>query len=274
MRLRELAALMQRTEGTEITSYLVADPRQAKTSGVRLSHAGGLISWTMKSTDNGFLNRALGFGTMSEATPAVLDRLEHRFEAAGRPPRIAVAQGPTPRAALRLLERRGYRPDAGTEEHIYCYDRRSLPRLRTVDGLTIERVRPDDAAEYAKIAFASFAERGPWFRNIVEVLVRRRAHGRSLTAYLGRIDGVAAATGMLFDVRPVAGLGNGSVLREFRGRGIQTAMIGHRMRAGWERGLRIFFGQTQNPASAHNLEDLGWRLLYTEVDWVLPRSAR
>ena len=77
-----------------------------------------------------------------------------------------------------------------------------------------------------------------------------------------------AATGMLFDVRPVAGLGNGSVLPKFRGRGIQSAMIAHRMRAGRERGLRIFFGQTQNPASAHNLEELGWRLLYTEVDWV------
>ena len=268
MRLSELAALMQRTEGVEITSYLVADPRGAKQSGVRVSHAGGLISWSMKSTDNGFLNRALGFGTMSDATGAVLDRLERRFAQAGRPPRIAVALGPTPRAALRLLERRGYAPEQGTEEHIYCYDRRALPRARGVDGLTVERVGPAHAAEYAKIAFASFAERGPWFRGIVEALVRRRAHGRSLTAYLGRIDGVPAATGMLFDVRPVAGLGNGSVLRKFRGRGIQSAMIAHRMHAGWERGLRIFFGQTQNPASAHNLEDLGWRLLYTEIDWV------
>jgi len=264
----ELAALMQRTEGVEITSYLVADPRGAKQSGVRVSHAGGLTSWTMKSTDNGFLNRALGFGTMSDATGVVLDRLERRFAAAGRAPRIAIAQGPTPRAALRLLERRGYAPEEGTEEHIYCYDRLALPRARSVDGLTVERVGPAHAAEYAKIAFASFAERGPWFRGIVETLVRRRAHGRSLSAYLGRIDGMPAATGMLFDVRPVAGLGNGSVLRKFRGRGIQSAMIAHRMRAGWERGLRIFFGQTQNPASAHNLEDLGWRLLYTEIDWV------
>ena len=73
----ELAALMQRTEGVEITSYLVADPRGAKQSGVRVSHAGGLISWTMKSTDNGFLNRALGFGTMSDATGAVLDDTLH-----------------------------------------------------------------------------------------------------------------------------------------------------------------------------------------------------
>jgi hypothetical protein len=49
-------------------------------------------------------------------------------------------------------------------------------------------------------------------------------------------------------------------------------MIAHRMQAAAKRGLRLFFAQTQNPASAHNLEDLGWRLLYTERDWV--RSAR
>ncbi len=272
MRRSELAALMQRTEGVEITSYLVADPRAAREGGVRVSHAGGLVSWTMASTDNGFLNRALGFGTMSEATPAVLDRLERRFAAAGRPPRIAVALGPTPRSALRLLERRGYAPEEGTEEHIYCYDRARLPLARAVDGLSIERVRPGGAAEYATIAFRSFTDRGPWFRGIVESLVRRRARGRALSAYLGRIDGIAAATGMLFDVRPVAGLGNGSVLPRFRGRGIQSAMIAHRMREGAARGLRIFFGQTQNPVSAHNLEELGWRLLYTEIDWV--KSAR
>lgn len=268
MRSAERAALMQRTEGVEITSYLVADPDMAKNGGVRVSRAGGLISWTMTSTDDGFLNRALGFGTLSDATAAVLDRLERRFATAGRPPRIAVAMGPTPRSALRLLERRGYVPEEGTEEQIYCYDRARLPTARAVDGLSIERVRPDGAREYAAIAFRSFTDRGPFFRGIVESLVRRRARGRSLSAYLGRIDGVAAATGMLFDVHPIAGLGNGSVLPKFRGRGIQTAMIAYRMRAGWERGLRIFFSQTQNPVSAHNLEDLGWRHLYTEIDWV------
>ena len=270
MRRAELVALMQRTEGVEITSYLLADPAISRSGGERISRAGGLISWTMRSTDNPFLNRALGFGTMSEATPAALDRLERRFAAAGRPTRISVAQGATPRATLRLLERRGYVPEAGTEEHIYCYDRRRLPVVRPVDGLTIERVRAEGAAEYARIAFQSFTDRGPEFRHIIEALVRRRAQGRALSAFLGRIDGVPAATGMLFDARPVAGLGNGSVVPKLRGRGIQNAMIVHRMRAGRERGLRVFFGQTQNPVSARNLEELGWRLLYTEVDWVRP----
>ncbi len=44
-------------------------------------------------------------------------------------------------------------------------------------------------------------------------------------------------------------------------------MIAYRIRDGWARGYRIFFGQTVNPVSAHNMEDLGWRKLYTEVAW-------
>src|SRR3981081_3462337 len=72
------------------------------------------------------------------------------FAAAGRSPRIAVAQGPTPRGALRLLERRGYEPEKGTEEHIYCYDRARLPLAPAVDGLTVERVGPEHAAAYTK----------------------------------------------------------------------------------------------------------------------------
>src|SRR3982074_837434 len=143
MRPSELAALMQRTEGVEITSYLLADPLRAKRDGVRVSHAGGLISWTMKSPDNGFLNRALGFGTMSDATDAVLDRLERRFAAAGRPPRIAVAQGPTPRAPPRRLGRRGDPPDEGTGGHISVYARAPPRSVPAVDGLTVERVGPE-----------------------------------------------------------------------------------------------------------------------------------
>ena len=41
------------------------------------------------------------------------------------------------------------------------------------------------------------------------------------------------------------------------------ALIAHRIREGWTRGYRLFFGQTQNPVSAHNMEDLGWRPRFT-----------
>ena len=268
MRKSELAALMQTTEATEMRSYLEADPGVVRGGGVAVRTIAGVICLGMRAMDDGFLNRALGFGTVAEATPALLARIERHYASLGHASRITVADRHTPRAAIRMLERSGYEPLRESVEWIYGYDRARPPKARSVPGLEIERIGAADAETYAALAFESFSERGEMFRTIVAALIRRRARGRRLAVYLGRVDGELAATGMLFDVRPVGGLGNGSVRRKFRGRGIQGAMIAHRMRIGWERGLRLFFAQTQNGASAHNMEELGWRKLYDEIDWV------
>ncbi len=268
MRKRELAGHLQRTEAIEIGSLLLADPEMTEAAGVAVRRIDGVRCLGVRAVDDGFVNRALGFGTIAEATGALLARIERHYASLGRPSRIAIATGFVPLAAIRLLERSGYAPQPETAELIYLYDRRSLPVARAVAGLVIERVRAGDADVYARVAYTSFAERGEPFRLALHALIRRRANDRMLQAYLGRVDGEPAATGWIFDARPVGGLGNGSVLPAFRGRGIQSAMIVHRIRAGRQRGFDLFFAQTQNPPSAHNLEDLGWRLLYREVDWV------
>lgn len=265
MRRRELAGYLQRTEAVEVGSYLDASPALAKGAGTATKRIVGVTCLAAKNVDEPFLNRALGVGTVTAATPALLERIERHYASVGRPSRIAVATGHVPLGAMRLLERRGYAPMKGGGEEIYLYDRRSPPAMPQVPGLVIERVGPELASLYAKTGFESFNDRGPQFVAIVEALVRSRRRG--LRAFLGRIDGEPAATGMLFDVRPVGGLGNGSVRPMFRGRGLQTAMIAYRIREGWSRGYRLFFGQTVNPASAHNMEDLGWRKAYTEVAW-------
>jgi GNAT superfamily N-acetyltransferase len=256
---------MQRTEAAEVGSYLDASPQVARGAGTMTRRIDGVICLAAKNVAEPFLNRALGVGTIAEATPRLLDRIERHYARVGSPARIAVATGFASAAALRLLERRGYQPMADSGERIYAYDRAQPPAMPAVEGLAIERAGPEVADVYARAAYESFRERGPEFVVIVEALVRARRRG--VRAFLGRIDGEPAATGMLFDVRPVGGLGNGSVRPRFRGRGVQSAMIAHRIRDGWARGYRLFFGQTVNPASAHNMEDLGFRLLYTEVAW-------
>ena len=265
MRRRELAGHLQRTEGVEVGSYLDASPGLAKGAGTATKRIGGVTCLAARNIDEPFLNRALGVGTIKPATPALLERVERHYASIGKPTRIAIATGCVPLATLRLLERRGYTLVKDSHEEIYVYDRKRPPEMPAIAGLTIERVGPELASLYAQIGFESFNDRGPRFVDIIEALIRSRRRG--LRAFLGRIDGEPAATGMLFDVRPVGGLGNGSVRPAFRGRGLQTAMIAYRIRDGWARGFRIFFGQTVNPASAHNLEDLGWRKLYTEQDW-------
>lgn len=262
---RQLAGYLQRTEAAEIGSYLDASPALARGAGAATKRIDGVVCLTAHRINEPFLNRALGVGTIAEATPRLLERIERHYASLDLPSRIAVATGQVPLATLRLLERRGYAPMKDRGEQIYVYDRRKPPEMPAVPGLTIERVGPRLASLYSRTGFESFNDRGPQFVAIVEALIRSRRRG--LRAFLGRVDGEAAATGMLFDVRPVGGLGNGSVRPAFRGRGLQTAMIAHRMRDGWARGYRLFFGQTVNPVSAHNLEDLGWRRLYTEVAW-------
>jgi len=265
MRRIELAAHMQRTEAAEVGSYLDASPALAKGAGAATKRIDGVVCLAARNVEEPFLNRALGVGTIAEATPRLLERIERHYAAVGWPPRVAIASGFVPLRAIRLLERRGYAPMNAGGEEIYVYDRRTPPAMPSVPGLTIERVGPELASLYSRTGFESFNDRGPQFVAIVDALIRSRRRG--LRAFLGQIDEEPAATGMFFDVRPVGGLGNGSVRPAFRGRGLQTAMIAYRIRDGWARGYRIFFGQTVNPVSAHNMEDLGWRKLYTEVAW-------
>ena len=241
-----------------------ASPKLARGMGTAIKRIDGVVCLATKNVPEPFINRALGVGTLADATPRLLDRIERHYAWVGRPTRLAIATGFVTQATLRTLERRGYRP--GRErELIYIYDRRTPPQMPKVDGLSIERAGPELASIYSQTGFESFNDRGPEFVPIVEAIVRARRRG--LSAFLGRIDGEPAATGMLFDVRPIGGLGNGSVRPKFRGRGLQKALIAHRIRDGWARGFRIFFGQTVNPVSAHNMEDLGWRKLYDEITW-------
>lgn len=256
---------MQRTEAVSVGSYIDASPQIASGAGAATKRIGGVICLAAKHIDEPFLNRALGVGTIADASTVLLDRIERFYGSIGKPPRIAIATGFVPLAQMRLLERRGYAPVKGSAQLIYVYDRLRPPQAPDVAGLTIERVGPDLAGVYSRTGFESFSERGPQFVHIIEALVRSRRRG--LRAFLGRIDGEPAATGMLFEVRPVAGLGNGSVRPAFRGRGLQKALIAHRIRDAWARGYRVFFGETENPASARSMESLGWRKLYDEQDW-------
>ena len=256
---------MQRAEAITVGSYLDASPALAKMSGTVTKTIGGVSCLAAKAVDEPFVNRALGVGTRADVTPALLARIERHYAAIGKPARIAIASGFVSKTALRLLERRGYSPVEDDPQQIWIYDARRPPDAPDVRGLTIERVGPDLADVYSRTGFESFSERGPEFSAIVATLVRSRRRG--LRAFLGRIDGDPAATGMTWDARPVLALGNGSVRPKYRGQGLQRALIAHRVRDGWARGYRIFFGETVNPASARNMAELGWRKLYDERDW-------
>jgi hypothetical protein len=82
---------MQRTEAAVVGSYLDADPMLAKFAGTATKKIGGVICLAAKAVDEPFLNRALGVGTIADATPELLERIERHYASIGKPARIAVA---------------------------------------------------------------------------------------------------------------------------------------------------------------------------------------
>lgn len=274
MRKVDLAAQLQKAEASMLELNLRAD-LLAHPEDVQIERIDGVICLAVPPRPMPYINRALGFGTIAAATPRLLERVIAHYDALGRETRISVAPGHTPEATMLLLKGSGFRPDPQMPEQlIYLRSGRRVPELPEIAGLRLLRVRTAlDADRFADAAVASFGpERGPSYRATIRHLLERALSGRSIVAVLGLVDDRPVATGMLHFLGPVCGLGAGSVVPEHRGLGIQRAVLAERIRIGFGRGAARYFAFTEHPASARNLEALGFRKVYDQIAWVRPRG--
>ncbi|MVO98500.1 GNAT family N-acetyltransferase [Paenibacillus lutrae] len=86
--------------------------------------------------------------------------------------------------------------------------------------------------------------------------------------FLGYIDGQPAGVGVMHIDGEVASCTLAATLPEFRGRGLQTAMLQTRMHEAAKAGCRIVAAQADfGSASQNNMERLGMRLAYTRATW-------
>jgi len=275
MRKVDLAAQLQKAEGALLELNQRPDPT-ASDDTVRIERIDGVICLAVPATPVAYINRALGFGTIAPASPQLLEKLVAHYDAFGRETRISIAAGHTPPTVIALLEASGFTPDPEMPHQlIYLRSGRRVPEVPEIPGLHLLRVRTaSDADRFADAAVASFGhERGPGYRDSVRQLLERALSGRSMVAVLGLIDDVPVATGLLHFLGPVCGLGTGSVLSAHRGLGLQRALLAERIRIGFGRGATRYFAFTENPASARNMEALGFRKVYDQLAWVRPRSS-
>lgn len=275
MRKVDLAAQLQKAEGALLELNQRPDP-SASDDTVRIERIDGVICLAVPATPVPYINRALGFGTITPATPQLLDKLIAHYDSLGRETRISVAPGHTPDAAITLLRATGFTPDPEMPRQlIYLRAGRRVPELPEIARLRLLRVRTAaDADRFADAAVGSFGdERGPGYRDSLRTLLERALSGRAMIAVLGLIDDVPVATGLLHFLGPVCGLGTGSVLPAHRGLGLQRALLAERIRIGFGRGATRYFAFTEHPASARNMERLNFRKAYDQLAWVRGRSG-
>lgn len=240
--------------------------------GFALADRGGVACFTAQrglfGDDLTYGHKAVGFGTTIPATQQLLDRIRRLYEARGGPCRIHVVEGMTSPGAIMLLRRNGFRrEDFVTDWHALETSRG--PRIPEVAGVAVHRVTPEEAALFSTTARDAFGDSGRvrefFHRTLVAIL---QDHPRTVSGFLATSRGRPTGTGGLLIAGDAAGLYSGAVLRPYRGRGIQSALIAARLAYGVRHGVRSFFSQTyHNPVSAGNLAELGFRRRWRIVHW-------
>jgi ribosomal protein S18 acetylase RimI-like enzyme len=244
----------------QMRAAMLGDPTLTPSLGLRAVRRAGLFCFSSIKIDEGVFNHVSGFGTFAPASQRAIDAVLRHYDRVGSVARFEVIVPTTGAAALRLLERNGFR-DVATAFQCHLRTTTRPPRGHAVEGLTIARATSRAAVTYAKLASRGFGDHRSRIGQVFEHgWVRQIRRDPRVAAFIGRVEGVPAATGVTI-LRPrIAGLYSGSVIPAYRGRGIQNAMIAARLAHGWARGVRSFYSWTApDGASAENLRDEGFR---------------
>lgn len=212
------------------------------------------------------VNQIVGLGLYDEVTPAHLDEVEEFFRSRGVP--CAVVLSPLAQASLRsMLGERGY----GIAEFNSVLIRRiqSEEPFTPPPGLVLERVTSETV--------------GPWMAAIAkgfeqDIVVAESVFGGfaalpGAMSFLVRIEDkvVGGCGGRVIPEARIAALFGTATLPEYRGRGVQSALIAKRLQEAALAGCEYAVVST-NPGSGsqRNMERRGFRVAYTKT--VMMRS--
>ena len=264
---REIASAMARLGAESLRDHVLGDARLTPRYGFAVARRGGLWCFSSRTYKIELFNHVSGYGTFAPATQRSIDAMLRHYDALERPVRVEILSPVVSRPDRALLARNGFR-DARTVFQCHVRTSSRPPAPRSVADLEIVRARPADARTYAKLASKGFGGGGPIGEVFERGWIRQIRADRRVGAFIGSIKGRPAATGVII-VRPrIAGFYSGSVLRHYRGRGLQNAMIAARLAHGWARGVRTFYSWTDpDNSSARNLRDEGFRTLFELHIW-------
>ena len=267
----DLAIAIDRCAASSMKLHMIGDPRTETALGLAVARRAGLVCLSSTEVPGALFTRALGFGTVVPATQRVIDVALGHYGSLGLPTRFEILHPAAGPSAVRLLERNGFHREEG-EYQVHVLEARRQPVVREVAGFRIERVPRRRAAWYARLASEGFDSKGRIGRVFERGWIRQLGAGNAV-AFVGRVGRSPAATGVVVMSGDAAGLYSGSVMRRYRGRGFQNAMIRARVEYAYGRGQKLLYAMTEpESASARNLRDEGFRTRFEARRYV--REAR
>jgi GNAT superfamily N-acetyltransferase len=217
------------------------------------------------------VTQALAVGLNRPVSEAELDRLENFYHSRGAATAIELC----PFAGVSLYEALAKRQYRLVEVSNVLF--RELSRgdnfLPPSPGVTVRPAMPEDENLFTRTVAQGFAETAPITQPLLDVM-EGFFHSEGNHPFLAFVDGVAAGGASAFAFNGVAGMFGASTLPQFRGRGVQTALLATRLNWAVEHGCELAKGITLPGSISHrNHERFGFRVAYTRTKLVYPRPT-
>jgi hypothetical protein len=269
---RELARLVEHTEARVwIDAVRAATPEVVSALGLAALPVADGVALVASKVRSLLYNRTFGFGLDRPIGEDILDRAIglYRHEA---PFTIQPSPAARPREIVPWLRARGL------ETHFdwVIWVREAGPANEAPTGLKIDRIGPEQANEFARVAVAVFDKEEPFIPWVTLSIGRR-----GWRHYLARDGEEPIAIAALYISEGVGWLGWGGTLPTQRGRGAQSALIARRVRDATALGCRWLTVETgddlperPNP-SYRNCARAGFRVLHRRPSYahVPPEAA-
>lgn len=210
------------------------------------------------------IGHACGLGFDGPVTAADLDRLESFYRSHGAPAQVDLCPLTDP-SLLELVKQRGY----GIHElnNVLHRPLKDLPAEGDSASVRIRRGEREEAAVFSDILSRCFFENGDAPEGFAEMLAPLFMFPEALT-FVASVAGapVAAAAGRVIREHRIFALFGAGTLPDFRGRGIQTALLGARMKAAAEEGCELAVVVTQGGTTSYrNCVRLGFEVAYSKA---------
>jgi GNAT superfamily N-acetyltransferase len=214
--------------------------------------------------------QTFGLGIFEELSPETLDTVERFFCDRKAPVQHEVSPFAGP-VAFDLLCRRNYRPmEISNVLFQPVLQRGSYAH----DGIRVRIISPEEAQLWAEINARGWSYEHPEMREVLlgfSAIVAARSHSVN---FMAELDGVPGAVGSLSIHKGVALFSGSTTIPEMRRRGLQSALLGERMRYAAEHGCDLASIVTMPGSnSQRNAERNGFFIAYTRMKWLLCSEA-
>ena len=263
---RNLAARLESAERVAQIAYAQAYKRARPDAVVEIEEiAGGHMVFTGPQS---MIGRAIGLGLHRAVTAQDIEQVENFYFSRGANCQIDVVPA-ADESLFNLLRERPYR--LFELNNVMVIEIPPDRQFKTeVDGVEIRRAQQSEAHTCADVLGRCFRDAPPDFAETVAAMFEEPA-----ITFLASVRGtaVAAATGLVISEQRLMALFGAGTLPMYRGKGIQTAMLGARMNAARKSGCTLAVTVTRGgTTSERNAERLGFRVAYSKATMIRARE--